>query len=80
MTYIQNCKTPSLIFVGQSDPLLRQSWEFYNGIKMLGGQVEMVMYPHEGHGLFNEPAHDLDFINRVLSWYDSYLTGLDLLK
>jgi len=73
MTYIENCKTPSFIFVGQSDPLLNQSWEFYSGLKVLGREVEMVMYPREGHGLFNEPAHDVDFINRVLAWYEMHL-------
>ena len=32
----------------------------------------MVFYPREGHGL-NERAHQLDFIDRTLGWFDQYL-------
>jgi dipeptidyl aminopeptidase/acylaminoacyl peptidase len=73
MTFIEHCRTPSLIFAGASDPLLNQSWEFYSGLKVLGSEVEMIIFPREGHGLFAEPAHDLDHIESVLAWYDRHL-------
>jgi dipeptidyl aminopeptidase/acylaminoacyl peptidase len=74
LTYLRNCKTPSLILHGEADPRVpvSQGWEFYNGLKMLGVPTEMVTYPREPHGI-NETAHQADLLKRVLSWYDQHL-------
>ncbi len=74
MTFLQNCKTPSLILHGQEDfrVPVGQGWEFYNGLKALGVETEMVVYPREPHGL-GECAHQVDLLKRVLAWYDKYL-------
>jgi dipeptidyl aminopeptidase/acylaminoacyl peptidase len=74
LTYLQNCKTPSLILHGEADPRVptSQGWEFYNGLKMLGVPTEMVTYPREPHGI-NERAHEADVLTRVLGWYDQHL-------
>jgi dipeptidyl aminopeptidase/acylaminoacyl peptidase len=78
MTYLQNCKTPSLVVHGEADLRvpLSQGSEFYNGLKMLGGQTEMVIYPREAHG-FTEQLHQQDLLRRVLAWYDRYLPTPD---
>lgn len=74
MSFLQNCRTPSLILHGQADERVptSQGWEFYNGLKMLGVPAEMVVYPREHHG-FRERAHQIDLLTRVLAWYDKYL-------
>jgi dipeptidyl aminopeptidase/acylaminoacyl peptidase len=74
MTFLQNCKTPSLVLHGAADERVptSQGWEFYNGLKMLGVPVEMVVYPREHHG-FTERAHEVDLLRRILAWYDKYL-------
>jgi dipeptidyl aminopeptidase/acylaminoacyl peptidase len=74
MTFLQNCKTPSLILHGETDERVpvSQGWEFYNGLKMLGVPAEMVVYPREHHG-FKERAHQIDLLTRVLAWYDEHL-------
>jgi dipeptidyl aminopeptidase/acylaminoacyl peptidase len=74
MTFIQNCKTPSLVLHGGADERVpvSQGWEFYNGLKMLGVPAEMVVYPREHHG-FKERAHQIDLLTRVLAWYDKHL-------
>jgi len=74
MTFLKNCKTPSLVLHGQADDRvpIGQGWEFYNGLKMLGVPTEMVTYPREPHG-FKERAHQIDLLKRILAWYDRYL-------
>ena len=74
MTYLKNCKTPSLVLHGEADLRvpISQGWEFYNGLKMLGVPTEMVVYPREAHG-FTEDVHQRDILQRVLDWYQHYL-------
>jgi dipeptidyl aminopeptidase/acylaminoacyl peptidase len=74
MTFLKNCKTPSLVLHGESDERAptSQGWEFYNGLRMLGVPAEMVTYPREHHG-FRERAHQIDLLTRLLVWYDKYL-------
>ena len=74
MTYLDRCKTPSLVLHGEADERVpvTQGWEFYNGLKMLGVPTEMVVYPREHHG-FKERTHQIDLLTRILAWYDKYL-------
>jgi dipeptidyl aminopeptidase/acylaminoacyl peptidase len=74
MTFLKNCKTPSLLLHGESDERVptSQGWEFYNGLRMLGVPADMVTYPREHHG-FRERAHQIDLLTRLLAWYDKYL-------
>jgi dipeptidyl aminopeptidase/acylaminoacyl peptidase len=74
MSFLKNCKTPSLILHGEMDERVptSQGWEFYNGLRMLGVPAEMVTYPREHHG-FHERAHQADMLARLLAWYDKYL-------
>jgi dipeptidyl aminopeptidase/acylaminoacyl peptidase len=74
MTFLKNCKTPSLVLHGQADERVPvgQGWELYNGLKQLGVETEMVVYPRELHAL-KERAHQLDLLSRVLRWYDQHL-------
>ncbi|HEU4402113.1 MAG TPA: S9 family peptidase [Candidatus Polarisedimenticolia bacterium] len=74
MSFIQNCKTPSLILHGQADERVpvSQGWEFYTGLRALGVETEMVVYPREPHG-FEERAHEVDRFRRILDWYDRHL-------
>jgi dipeptidyl aminopeptidase/acylaminoacyl peptidase len=74
ITFLRNCKTPALILHGEADQSvpLTQGLEFYQGLKMLGVPTEMVIYPRELHA-FEERAHQLDLLKRVLAWYDTYL-------
>ena len=74
MSFLKNCKTPSLILHGEADERVptSQGWEFYNGLRMLGIPAEMVTYPREHHG-FRERAHQVDVLTRLLVWYDNYL-------
>jgi dipeptidyl aminopeptidase/acylaminoacyl peptidase len=72
--YIKKANTPTLIIHGAVDPRvpIGQSQELYTALKWKGVPVEFVTYPREGHGV-SEKAHQLDFMNRVASWFEKYL-------
>ncbi|MFQ5864322.1 MAG: alpha/beta fold hydrolase [bacterium] len=73
---ISNAKTPTLIGHGAKDKRvpLGQAWELYRGLKQLGVPTEFVIYPREPHGL-REQTHKLDYLNRVVDWFDKYVKG-----
>jgi len=76
LKYIDRAKTPTLIIHGAADPRVPpgQSLELYTALKWKGVPVEYVTYPREGHGVA-ERAHQLDFMHRVLGWFEKYLPG-----
>ena len=76
MSFIQNVKTPSLVLHGLADDRVPpgQGWEFYTGLRSLGVETEMVLYPREPH-VFVERAHWVDRYRRVLAWFDGHLKG-----
>ncbi|MFZ0963258.1 MAG: S9 family peptidase [Terriglobia bacterium] len=74
ITFIKNVKTPTLILVGDSDGECPtpQSFEFWHALETLGVENQFVVYPHEGH-LIYDPAHRHDIMHRTLEWYDRHL-------
>lgn len=76
MAHINNANTPTLIAHGEKDTRVpvSQGWELYTALKVKGIPTEFVVYPREPHGM-RERAHQLDFIQRVLDWFDQYVKG-----
>lgn len=74
ITLIRNCRTPTLLIHGIRDGgvPVGQAYEFYNGLKDMGVETEMVVYPREGHNI-QEYTHQLDLQKRVLAWFDKHL-------
>ena len=74
MNFLGGCKTPVLVLHPTQDKRVPfgQGLQFYNGLKELGLETQMVAYPREGHGLV-ELAHQRDVLERVLAWFDRYL-------
>jgi dipeptidyl aminopeptidase/acylaminoacyl peptidase len=72
--FVAQCHTPVLVMHGESDPRvpISQGEEFYNALRFLGRDVEMVRYPREPH-IFTEREHQADSLTRILEWYDSHL-------
>jgi len=72
--YLKNAKTPTLILQGDADTVdpLGQSQELYRGLKRYGVETELVVYPREPHGFYEE-KHLLDRLNRIVAWYDAHL-------
>ncbi len=74
LAHIKKANTPTLIIHGAADPRVppSQSLEMYVALRWKGVPVEYVSYPREGHGV-SERAHQYDFMNRVLGWFEKYL-------
>jgi dipeptidyl aminopeptidase/acylaminoacyl peptidase len=73
---LKNAKTPTLILQGDNDPVdpLGQSQELYRGLKRYGVETELVTYPREPHG-FQEPKHRTDILQRMLAWFQKYISA-----
>jgi dipeptidyl aminopeptidase/acylaminoacyl peptidase len=76
ITFIRNCRTPTLLIhgIGDRGVPVGQAYEFYTGLKDVGVETEMVVYPREGHNI-QENAHQLDIQKRVMAWFDKHLKG-----
>jgi dipeptidyl aminopeptidase/acylaminoacyl peptidase len=74
LSFIERCTTPTLVLHGEKDERvpLAQGRAWYGGLKLLGIETEMVVYPGEGHGLAKR-NNQRDVMRRVLAWYDKHL-------
>lgn len=75
VTHAHRCTTPTLIIQGADDRCtpVGQAEELFNAIAASGTEVELVVYPREGHVPL-ERAHALDAIRRTQAWFDRYLS------
>ena len=78
VTHAHRCRTPTLVLQGAEDRCtpLGQGLELANAIAASGTEVELVVYPREGHVLM-ERSHALDAIRRTQAWFDRHLRTPD---
>ena len=69
-------RTPTLILHGDEDARVHpaQGMEFFRALKIRGVPVRFVRYPREKHG-FEERAHQIDLMNRIVDWFEQHLRG-----
>jgi len=74
VTHAHRCTTPTLIIQGAEDRCTPpgQADELYHAIAASGAEVELVVYPREGH-VPVEREHALDAIRRTQAWFDRHL-------
>jgi dipeptidyl aminopeptidase/acylaminoacyl peptidase len=72
--YVSAVRTPTLILHGEEDARVHpaQGMEYFRALKTLGVPVRFVRYPREKHG-FEERAHQIDLMHRILDWFGRYL-------
>ncbi len=72
--HIKNAQTPTLVVHGQKDVRVHpgQGMEMYQSLKHNGVPTKLILYPREPHGL-TEREHKIDYIRRVVDWYNRYL-------
>ena len=58
--------------LGEEGIPVTQGYEFYNGLKAMNVETEMVVYQNEGHGI-GSPANQVDINRRVLEWFNRHL-------
>ncbi len=74
--YVAAVRTPTLILHGDEDARVHpaQGMEFFRALKTRGVPVRFVRYPREKHG-FEERAHQIDLMNRIVDWFEQHLRG-----
>ncbi|MCZ6915702.1 MAG: prolyl oligopeptidase family serine peptidase [Gemmatimonadetes bacterium] len=77
MKYITNAKTPTMIHVVEGDPRVPspQSVELHMGLKKLGVDTELFMYPGRSHGI-PDPRNRLVKAVSEMAWMDYYVRGI----
>ena len=66
--------TPTLVMGGDADmnvPILGGE-QLYQGLKRLGRETELVIYPGEPHSI-RRPTFQKDRFDRYIAWYEKYL-------
>ncbi len=78
MAHIEGSKTATLLVHGENDTRVPpgQAYELYRGLRHFEVTTEIALYPREGHGL-SERAHQLDFAERFLSFFETHVAGSD---
>ena len=74
VAWLNHANTPLLVAHGLADDRVHpeQSIQLYQFLDMLEIPTGLVLYPRQPHGL-TERAHQLDFMNRVIDWFDAYV-------
>jgi dipeptidyl aminopeptidase/acylaminoacyl peptidase len=74
--YVAAVRTPTLILHGDEDARVHpaQGMEFFRALKIRGVPVRFVRYPREKHG-FEERAHQIDLMQRIIDWFEQHLRG-----
>ncbi len=74
VAHIRNARTPILVAHGLADDRVHpeQSLQLYQFLKLNDVPTGLVMYPRQPHGLV-ERAHRIDFMERVIDWFDRYV-------
>jgi dipeptidyl aminopeptidase/acylaminoacyl peptidase len=74
LRYFNKVRTPALIFHGEKDQRvpLGQSQESFRRLRRLGVNVQMIIYPEQGHAL-EVPSYQIDKIRRELEWIEQHL-------
>jgi dipeptidyl aminopeptidase/acylaminoacyl peptidase len=70
ISYVDRVVTPTLIVHGEDDNLVpvTQGYEMFRALKDRGVEVELVVYPREGHGIL-EWHHQIHQANRIVEWF-----------
>ena len=76
-TYAHRATTPTLIVHGEADDRcpIGQGEQMFVALKEAGCEVEFARYPGASHGLMRlgPPEHRVDYLSRVLGWFDGHL-------
>jgi dipeptidyl aminopeptidase/acylaminoacyl peptidase len=74
VAWLNQAGTPLLVVHGLADDRVHpeQSIQLHQFLEMKQIPTGLVLYPRQPHGL-TERAHQLDFMNRVVDWFEEYL-------
>jgi dipeptidyl aminopeptidase/acylaminoacyl peptidase len=73
----QNIRIPLLMLQSAEDQICPpgDNQQLFTALKVLGREVEFVLYPEEHHEMktYGRPDRRIDRMERILAWFDRYL-------
>lgn len=79
ITYAEQVNTPVLVIQSELDwcCTMEQGQKYYARLKRAGKQAEMLLFPGEGHMLFEsgKPRHRVARLEAILEWFQRHLRG-----
>jgi dipeptidyl aminopeptidase/acylaminoacyl peptidase len=77
LSNVANIRTPLLMFQGEADRRCPpgDNEQFFTALRVLGREVEYVLYPDEFHtfAVTGRPDRRIDRMTRMLDWFDHYI-------
>jgi dipeptidyl aminopeptidase/acylaminoacyl peptidase len=72
--YVTDIKTPLFLIANEKDGNCppTQAMQFYQRLKLMGMNTELVIYPDEAHTMA-VPSHYVDRLYRLIDWFGRYL-------
>ncbi len=76
VAWLVGADTPILVAHGLADDRVHpeQSLQLHQFLELKGVPTGLVLYPREPHGLLERP-HQIDFMRRMLEWFDRHVKG-----
>ncbi len=72
-----NVRTPLLMLQSEEDRICppADNEQLFTALKVLGREVEFILYPDEHHGMrtIGRPDRRIDRMERILAWFDRYV-------
>jgi len=75
-THLDQVETPTILFHGAEDrtDTMEQSMNFFAGLRHLGVDARLLVFPREGHGI-QEPRHRRTLLGEEIRWFQKYVRG-----
>ncbi len=77
LSVVKNVKTPTMVLCGEEDyrTPMSESEQYYQALKLLGVETELVRVPGEPHGISRRPSHHMAKILSIIGWFERHRKG-----
>ncbi len=77
LSVVKNVKTPTMVLCGEEDyrTPMSESEQYYQALKLLGVETELVRVPGEPHGISRRPSHHIAKILSIMGWFERHRKG-----
>lgn len=77
LSVVKNVRTPTLVLTGEEDyrTPMSESEQYYQALKLLGVDSELVRVPGEPHGISRRPSHHIAKVLTIIGWFDRHRQG-----
>ena len=77
LSRVESIRTPLLMLQAEADAVCppADNEQLFTALKVLGREVEMILYPDEHHEMKSSgrPDRRVDRMERILAWFDRHL-------